>query len=74
MFSNVTSSAIKMSLENFYSNESTGLINYADRLEDTIWCNDRRTYSGGLHSENDSASSQTYFMNYYNTFGILEEL
>lgn len=64
MFSNATSSLLKSAFDDFYSDSSTGLGNYADKIEDTIYCNDRRTYSGGLHSKNSLASNISYFINY----------
>lgn len=65
MFSNQTSSKIKRAFDAFYTDTTSGLGNYTDKLEDTIWCNDRRTYNGGLHSKDDNASSISFFYNYY---------
>ena len=64
MFSNNSSSKLKDAFEDFFS-DSNGLLDYADRIEDTIWCNDRRTYNGGLNSETTLVGNVSYFYNYY---------
>ncbi len=40
---NVNNSEVKTTIDNWYSEN---MINYTDKLEDTIWCNDRSYYSG----------------------------
>ena len=45
MFTNKTSSKIKQTIDTWYENY---LLSYTDKVEDTIWCNDRTIYSGIL--------------------------
>lgn len=40
---NVNNSDVKATIDNWYSEN---MINYTDKLEDAIWCNDRSYYSG----------------------------
>jgi hypothetical protein len=50
MFKNENDSAIKQYIDNWYSEN---LVNYTDRIEDTVWCNDRSIYTGLLKSKDD---------------------
>ena len=45
MFSNVSSSEVKKVIDAWYENN---MIDYTEKLEDTIWCNDRTLISGSL--------------------------
>jgi hypothetical protein len=40
---NTNNSTIKTAIDNWYKSNMTG---YTDKLEDTVWCNDRSIYSG----------------------------
>ena len=56
---NTNNSAIKDVIDNWYSNNMT---NYTNKLEDTIWCNDRSIYSRGGWNPNGGV---TFFTNNY---------
>ena len=45
MFSNKNSSKIKQTVDEWYKNN---MIDYTEKLEDTIWCNDRTLHNGAL--------------------------
>ena len=45
MFANTNDSEIKKVIDSWYKNN---MIDYTEKLEDTIWCNDRILYSGAL--------------------------
>ena len=57
MFSNNYDSDIKKVLDGWYSNNLTDYTNY---LEDTIWCNDRTLYGGGLYSNNSALTHPVF--------------
>ena len=57
--SNTTSSTIKIAVDTWYSTE---MIGYTNKLEDTMYCNDRSIYSlGGWNPDGGSISSPLYF-------------
>lgn len=58
---NSTSSDIKQQVDSWYAANMT---EYTDKLEDTIWCNDRTFYSGTLKSKDTSSTSNSYFGGY----------
>ena len=65
---NSTSSDIKLQVDSWYAANMT---DYTEKLEDTIWCNDRTFYSGTLKSKDTSSTSYSYFGAYgrvYNTY------
>lgn len=45
MFTNNNDSKMKQTIDTWYKNN---MISYTEKLEDTIWCNDRTLYSGSL--------------------------
>ena len=66
MFSNSNDSDIKVMIDSWYEENMT---TYTEKLEDTIWCNDRVLYSGSLvgkDKEDDLDSS--YFDTYNRNF------
>lgn len=60
-FSNVNDSTIKQVIDSWYQINMT---QYTEKLEDTIWCNDRTFSSGSLVSKDDDASTYLYFNSY----------
>lgn len=59
MFTNSNDSTMKKTLETWYENNLTS---YTEKLEDTIWCNDRTLYSGSLlGKDEDTGKSLSYF-------------
>ena len=62
MFTNTTDSTIKKAIDIWYSQNMTG---YTEKLEDTIWCNDRTLYSGSLAGKDvDAGTDYSYFSAY----------
>lgn len=53
MFSNTTDSKMKQTIDNWYA---THMIDYTDKLEDTVWCNDRSINRGPLKSKDEDSS------------------
>ena len=51
---NTNNSTIKDVIDNWYSENMT---NYTNKLEDTVWCNDRSIYSKGGWNQNDGITS-----------------
>lgn len=62
MFTNTTDSTMKQTIDSWYENNMTS---YTEKLEDTIWCNDRTFYSGSLAGKDEDAG--TYF-SYFSTY------
>lgn len=59
MFTNITDSTIKKTIDTWYSQNMTS---YTSKLEDTIWCNDRTLYSGSLAGKDvDAGTGGSYF-------------
>ena len=59
MFTNTTDSTIKKAIDTWYSQNMTS---YTEKLEDTIWCNDRTLYKGSLFGKDeDVGTSASYF-------------
>lgn len=58
---NSSSSVIKQQVDFWYEANMT---EYTEKLEDTIWCNDRTFYSGAFISKDTSGSSSTNFGSY----------
>ena len=52
MFANTTDSTIKTMLDVWYSEN---MIEYTKYLEDTVWCNDRKFFSGSLKGKDVDA-------------------
>ena len=51
---NINKSTILTDLETWYKNN---LVQYEDKLADTIWCNDKKTINGGLGYGNGNSTS-----------------
>ena len=58
MFTNTTDSKIKTTIDNWYK---TNMTSYTDKLEDTIYCNDRTIISGPLLSKDTSSTDDNTF-------------
>ena len=59
MFTNTTDSTIKKAIDTWYSQNMTS---YTEKLEDTIWCNDRTFTSGSLAGKDvDAGTYPSYF-------------
>ena len=56
--SNTTNSKIKTKIDDWYSKN---MIDYTDRLEDTIWCNDRSISQKGGWDKDSTTSNFLYF-------------
>ena len=54
---NINKSKILTNLETWYENN---LLSYADKLADTIWCNDKSTVTGGLGYGTNATDYATY--------------
>lgn len=54
MFTNTNSSEVKQTIDTWYA---TNMTSYTEKLEDTIWCNDRTLYSGSLVGKNKDAGT-----------------
>ncbi len=63
MFTNISDSTIKEALDTWYKNNMTS---YTDKLEDTIWCNDRTIYSGSLAGKDVNATTSYSRFSTYN--------
>ena len=62
MFTNTNDSTMKQTLDSWYA---TNMISYDEKLEDTIWCNDRTVYSGSLLGKDiDFGDEYSYFSTY----------
>lgn len=57
MYANVNSSKIKQDVDTWYE---TNLLSYTERIEDTLWCNDR-TLAGGSLLGKDEAGISSYY-------------
>ena len=71
MFENTINSTIKQSIDTWYKNN---MIAYTEKLEDTIWCNDRTFESGSLVGKDfDAGSSLTDYPHFsaYNRIRVL---
>ena len=65
MFTNTTDSTIKQMIDSWYKTNMTA---YTEKLEDTIWCNDRTLYSGSLAGKDeDTRTGYSYFSAYNRT-------
>ena len=58
MFTNTNSSKVKQTIDTWYEANMTA---YTEKLEDTIWCNDRTLYSGSLVGKNTDAGTASSF-------------
>lgn len=56
MFANSNDSTMKKTLETWYKNNMTS---YTEKLEDTIWCNDRTLYSGSLLGKSEDTGKNS---------------
>ena len=65
MFTNVTDSAIKQTIDTWYSQNMTS---YTEKLEDAIWCNDRTLYSGSLAGKDTDAGIKHSYFSAFNRF------
>ena len=61
--SNSTNSTIKTEIDNWYN---TNMTSYTDKLEDTVWCNDRNIYQ--LNGWNSNGGDTTKYL-YFNVYG-----
>ena len=61
MFTNTTDSEIKTTIDNWYKANMTS---YTNKLEDTVWCNDRTLTRGTLLSKDTSSISLSLFAAY----------
>ena len=61
MFTNTNSSEIKQIIDDWYS---TNMTSYTEKLEDTIWCNDRNFYEGSLSGKDINADASSEFSAY----------
>ena len=71
MFENTRNSTIKQSIDTWYKNNMTA---YTEKLEDTIWCNDRTFESGSLVGKDfDAGSSRVDYPHFsaYNRIRVL---
>ena len=57
MFTNTTDSKIKTTIDNWYKANMTL---YTNKLEDTVWCNDRTLTSGPLLSKDNSTGTSIF--------------
>jgi len=53
MFTNTTDSAIKKLIDQWYQ---SNLVEYTEKLEDTIWCNDRSISEGSLKGKDEDST------------------
>ncbi len=59
---NTTDSTMKTTLDTWYT---TNLSSYANYLEDTVWCNDRKIYQlGGFNPNGGSTTGSDYYLYY----------
>ena len=61
MFTNTTDSKIKTTIDNWYKANMTS---YTNKLEDTVWCNDRTLTSGPLLSKDTNSTGSSLFAAY----------
>lgn len=61
MFANTNDSLIKKYVDSWYLDNMTS---YTNLFEDTVFCSDRTTASGALHSKDYNAGGYSYFYNY----------
>lgn len=66
IFANENDSNIKTVIDNWYKENMT---TYTDKLEDTIWCNDRSIASGALVSKDSNGIGSTVFNVYNRSLG-----
>ena len=62
MFTNTTDSTIKKAIDTWYA---TNMASYTDKLEDTIFCNDRTLYFGSLAGKDVDAGSTATSYSYF---------
>ena len=62
MFTNTTDSTIKKAIDTWYA---TNMTSYTDKLEDTIFCNDRTLYLGSLAGKDVDAGSTATSYSYF---------
>ena len=67
MFTNTNSSEIKQVIDTWYEKNMTS---YTEKLEDTIWCNDRTLYSGSLVGKDADAGIQNFYFMAYNRVNV----
>ena len=65
MFTNTTDSKMKQTIDSWYSQNMNA---YTEKLEDTIWCNDRTLYSGSLYYSGSLAGKDVDAGNNYSYF------
>lgn len=65
MFSNNISSKVKQAVDAWYKTKMT---KYTDKLEDTIWCNDRTLYLGALVGKDTDAGYSLSSYNYFSSY------
>ena len=63
MFTNTNDSTIKQAIDTWYSQNMT---TYTEKLEDTIWCNDRTLYSGSVAGKDEDAGTDYSRFSAYN--------
>ena len=63
MFTNTNDSKVKQAIDSWYA---ANMVNYTEKLEDTIWCNDRTIYSGSLVGKNENAGTGATYFSAYN--------
>ena len=63
MFTNTTDSTMKKAIDSWYSQNMTA---YTEKLEDTIFCNDRTLYSGSLAGKDVDAGTDYSRFSAYN--------
>ena len=61
MFTNSNDSTIKATIDNWYK---TNMASYTNKLEDTIYCNDRTISTGPLISKDTSSTDYNFFTSY----------
>ena len=67
MFTNTNSSTMKQIIDTWYESNMTS---YTEKLEDTIWCNDRTLYSGSLVGKDTDAGTEYSYFSAYNRIYI----
>ena len=63
MFTNTNDSTIKEVIDSWYKDNMTP---YTEKLEDTIWCNDRTLYSGSLKGKDEDAGTDYSYFSAHN--------
>ena len=69
MFTNTTDSIIKTTIDNWYKANMTS---YTNKLEDTVWCNDRTLTSGPLLSKITIGTGASFFAAYGRNIGTFK--